>query len=91
MTDEEQDKVRAENEAKFLPTGTEVTLRFGNQAAAAHFLHWLSGQGEQDYWLWMEFREKEEGGPITGLRFNYHEPGHGVVTVECGRLDDPDR
>lgn len=85
------DEKRETDAERFEPAGNEVALRFGNKEAASHFLHWLCGQGEQDYWLWMEYREKEVAGPITGLRFNYHRPGHGVVIVECGRMDEGDK
>ena len=101
MADEERDKKMPPYEEwrrtlegdalKFEPDGNDVTFRFANRAAASHFLHWLSNIGEQDYWESMRYREREEAGPITGLRFRYHEPGHGTVNVECGRLDDPER
>ena len=87
-TDEERQKRGAANLALFEPTSGEVTFRFENQKAASLFLHWLSRIGEQQYWEWMDYREKEETGSITGVVFKYHEPGHGVVTVECGRNDD---
>jgi hypothetical protein len=31
-----------------------ITIKFENEKAALHFAHWLCGQGEQDYWTWME-------------------------------------
>ena len=78
-------------ESELLPTGTEITFRFGNAKAARHFLDWLDGQGEQDYWEWMKVREREEPeGDITATEFNYHEPGNGVVIASCGRLDRED-
>ncbi len=73
---------------KFKPTSPTIKIRFENERAAELFLSWMSGLGEQDYWEWMKDREEEEEGPITGLRFDYHNPGEGVVTVQCGRLDE---
>lgn len=87
MSDEKQET----DAERFEPAGNEVTFRFGSQRAASLFLHWLSRLGEQDYWNWMELREREEQGPITGLRFRYHKPGHGIVDVECGRWDEGDK
>ncbi|HTK04529.1 MAG TPA: hypothetical protein VL500_03005 [Candidatus Eisenbacteria bacterium] len=84
------DEKRETDAELFEPASGEVTFRFENREAASHFLHWLCGQGEQDYWNWMEYREKGEPGPITGLRFHYHKPGHGAVDVECGRLGEED-
>ena len=75
----------------FEVTGNELTIRFDNQRAAQHFKDWLDGQGEQDYWLWMECREKEEPeGNITVREFNYHEPGGSIIVATCGRMDHPD-
>lgn len=53
-----------------------VTLKmeFANEDAAHHFALWLCEQGEQDYWLWMEYREQEESGNITATSFHYHGP-----------------
>jgi hypothetical protein len=70
----------------FKVKGTDLTFKFGSPEAAEHFKSWLCGSGEQHYWGWMEYREDEEDGPITGLRFNYHE--NDIIKVECGRLDD---
>lgn len=71
-----------------------VTIKFDNEAAAEHFLHWLCGQGEQDYWLWMEYREQEEKGDITATGFDYwggtksgKEFGKHPVIASCSRLD----
>lgn len=61
----------------------EVT---GDAKAAEHFMQWLCGQGEQDYWLWMECREMEEPGDITVTRFNYKG---GIATGELERLSGP--
>lgn len=54
------------------PKETTLQIKFANEAAAAHFASWLCGQGEQDYWLWMECREQEEDGDITAVSFHYH-------------------
>jgi hypothetical protein len=62
-----------------------LTLRFQSKQAAEHFKHWLCGQGEQDYWIWMQEREQREKGDITGLRFDYWQGD--IVDVKCGRLD----
>lgn len=50
---------------------TKLTITFDNPQAAEHFQSWLCGQGEQDYWMWMECREQEEDGNITALNFDY--------------------
>jgi hypothetical protein len=34
-----------------------ATIHFDNEAAAKHFLSWLSNSGEQDYWQSMEEHE----------------------------------
>lgn len=71
----------------FTPDGNDITIRFGCKAAAQHFKLWLCGAGEQEYWEWMRYREAEEPGDITATRFNYHEPGGGVIDTVCGRMD----
>lgn len=71
-----------------------VTFSFDNGEARSQFIHWLCGQGEQDYWNWMEYREaEEEEGDITATRFEYHagnaydpEPSEVTVKAICGRL-----
>jgi hypothetical protein len=50
----------------------KLTIEFDNIKAMKHFASWLCGQGEQDYWQWMECREQEETGNITVLDFDYH-------------------
>lgn len=63
---------------------TKVEINFDNEKAAKHFISWLDGQGEQDYWIWMDCRESEEEGNITAVRFTYK----GLqVDTKCGRLD----
>lgn len=71
----------------FWKDGTnKVTFEFDNEEAACHFQSWLCGQGEQDYWLWMEAREQESSEDITAVSFNYHT-GDETVKANCGRLD----
>lgn len=65
---------------------TKLTIEFDNKAAAMHFAQWLSGQGEQDYWMWMECREYEEKGNITATSFHYHG-----IEDESKSKDDPSR
>jgi hypothetical protein len=62
----------------------EVT---GDNKAAEHFLSWLCGQGEQDYWLWMEYREQEEDGDITITSFKY-DFSTGEIVGNLGRMDE---
>lgn len=71
--------------SKFDQHTNKLTFEFESQEAANHFKHWLCGQGEQNYWLWMEYREQEESGPITGVEFNY-QTGNSNIPVKCGRL-----
>ena len=70
----------------FKAKGTTLTLKFDNEEALNHFKSWLDWQGEQDYWTWMECREQEESGPITGVKFDYFNGD--TIKIECGRLDD---
>ena len=69
----------------------KLTIEFDSDAAAKHFALWLSEQGEQDYWVWMEYREQEEPGDITALSFdwdyNKFSPNN-LITTTCGRLDE---
>lgn len=67
-----------------------LKINFENQKALEHFAAWLSGSGEQDYWEWMEYREKEEEGDITAVDFDYHVAeflSENTIFTECGRLD----
>lgn len=64
----------------------EVKISFANEEAARHFMIWLSEQGEQDYWTWMECREQEEDGKITAVRFDYDTKDFTIETT-LGRLD----
>jgi len=52
---------------------TQVIIDFANELAAKHFALWLSGAGEQDYWMWMEAREAQERlRNISATRFKYN-------------------
>ena len=70
---------------------TTVRIDFATEEAADHFLSWFCGSGEQAYWDWMQYREEEEGGNITAVRFDYHKPNGGEfgpkVATTLGRLD----
>jgi len=73
----------------------EIKFVFDNDAAAEHFLTWLSEDGEQSYWDWMRYRQEEENGPITAVHFDYHggtndgeEFGKHPVIAKCGRLGE---
>ena len=52
---------------------TTVRIEFATEEAADHFLSWFCGSGEQAYWDWMQYREEEEDGNITAVRFETHE------------------
>lgn len=79
------------DEERFRPISNHVTIQFDTQAEAERFLQWLSTRGErnyQDWQIWM--KDYEEDGPTKGLpvvSFDYHNPGQGVVTATCGRMD----
>lgn len=69
---------------------TDLVIKFPNKKAAKNFALWLSESGEQDYWLWMEYREQEDNDDITAVQFHYH--GEEDQTVEetdparCGKF-----
>lgn len=63
---------------------TEVKIQFANKRAAEHFMKWLCGSGEQDYWAWMEYREKNEGGNITAIDLDYDFKKF-LIKTEIGR------
>lgn len=65
---------------------TNLTIEFGSKKAAMHFAGWLCGSGEQQYWQWMEARERDEDGNITAVEFHYHG-----VEDETKAHDDPKR
>ena len=69
----------------------KLTISFDNEAAAQHFAIWLCESGEQEYWLWMEYREqKDKKENITALSFDY-DFDKLKVTTKVGRLDDDKR
>lgn len=69
-----------------------ITIKFENKKAALHFAHWLCGQGEQDYRIWMECREQEEAGSISATEFVYHKNNEfvpdGEIKVVLGRFSE---
>lgn len=70
-----------------------VTFSFDSDEARDHFVSWLSGSGEQQYWEWMDMRESEQDGDITALRFRYGWPSPDYtkpIVAECGRMDARD-
>lgn len=68
------------------PKTTSLTLNFENHEALNHFWRWLCESGEQNYWEYMEYREQEEDGDITGLQFDYRKADNGNIQVKCGRF-----
>lgn len=71
----------------------------GNKAAVRHFITWLCGSGEQEYWNYMQKREDPENivfdprtdhGPITIIDFDYHSTGKfgSPIIGTLGRLDE---
>lgn len=69
-----------------LKKNNNLVIEFSNEEAREHFAVWLSEQGEQDYWIWMECRETEEEGDITATRFDYRDDI--CIKTKCGRIDD---
>ena len=70
----------------------KLIIDYGSDKVVDHFIQWLSGAGEQEYWMWMEARETEEQGSITALRFDYgdYKPGpkgDWNMTATTGRLN----
>lgn len=68
-----------------------VTIEFDTERAAEHFVKWLDGQGEQNYWDWMVCQEESEDGNITAKSFDYFQGGNefapsGVIKTTLGRL-----
>ena len=47
----------------------KVTVEFEDSATAEHFMSWMDGQGEQDYWMWMD--GADVGGKHTAKYFAY--------------------
>jgi len=48
-----------------------LTISFPTQKSLEAFAHWLDGQGEQDYWNWMEEQDPMEGETVS---FQYASP-----------------
>lgn len=65
---------------------TVLKIEFDNPEAAEHFASWLCGSGEQQYWDYMEYRERDEDGDITATEFHYHGPEDKTKAI-----DDPKR
>lgn len=65
----------------------KIEFFFENDETAAHFMSWLCGMGEQDYWNWMDVREGEEDGKITAINFDYDFENYKVYT-QSGRTTD---
>ncbi len=63
-----------------------VKIKFASREAAKHFMSAFDGQGEQDYWTWMESREDESDGDITAIRFEYDYENLEIKT-KLGRLN----
>ena len=66
----------------------KLVMTFPNGDARSHFVHWLCGQGEQDYWMWMEYREQEEPNVDITVFFDYrkdnaYDPAPDSVMIEC--------
>jgi len=83
------------NGGQIMETKPTVKIEFDNEEAAMHFLTWLCGSGEQQYWEWMRYREDEEDGNITAVNFDYWSVVNGnlefgkdlTIITKCGRLD----
>jgi hypothetical protein len=66
----------------------EVKFKFATEEAARHFMsHMCDGCGEQDYWQYMEHREKELPGNITAVDFKYNFDTM-IIETTLGRLDE---
>lgn len=59
---------------------SDLTLKFESPEAAEHFKSWLCGQGEQDYWLWMDCQPEEER-QHTAEHFDYWGDDPNVVSA----------
>lgn len=58
----------------------QVIINFDNPLAAKHFAQWLDGQGEQNYWCWMDCQEEEDI-PIVVCQFKYNYQDFGKQTI----------
>jgi ABC-type Fe3+ transport system substrate-binding protein len=68
----------------------QVKINFSNEEAARQFIDWLDGQGEQDYWTWMEYREEENDNPeLTATEFIYdvNDKSNLEINTKSGRMD----
>lgn len=54
-----------------------VTIKFDNDAAAKEFMSWLDGQGEQDYWTWLSYRDADDV-KVQTIKYNYN-----TNTITC--------
>lgn len=75
---------------RFNPTTSVLAFQFDNPEAMNHFWRWLCESGEQQYWDYMQYREEEEDGDITGLFFDYKKADGGAIFVKCGRFTESD-
>lgn len=66
--------------------GPNMLFKFNSSQASYFFKMWLATEGERKYKEWMEHREMEEDGDITGVNFDYDNGS--VIDVDCGRLFD---
>ncbi len=71
----------------------DLVIKFSNKEAMEQFAKWLSHQGEQQYWDWMEYREAETKSEpeMTAVHFDYtnvFQEGGNVIKTRCGRLDE---
>jgi hypothetical protein len=76
---------------------SDLTIKFANDDARQHFVHWLDGQGiDCCYQIWMDAREYEGRhdnkpgctGPITVLKFIRDKKDPSIIKTKCGRMDD---
>jgi hypothetical protein len=47
----------------------KVSFEFETEDQADEFVSWLCGQGEQDYWTWMECNQETQEHAVS---FDYH-------------------
>ena len=65
-----------------------VSIEFPNEKVAEHFVNWLDGSGEQDYWQWMEAQEDAASEPITAVSFKYtFKPNENGIFLCEGRIE----
>jgi hypothetical protein len=58
-----------------------LKIEFDNKSALNHFVDWLDGSGEQDYWNWMECKEPELD-PIVAT-FIYKHKKENIILAPC--------